>query len=56
METVPVLGREHRIWKLSLKRALKDQHWAEGHLWRRHLRQNISKSCCLVGAEAADWN
>lgn len=27
-----------------------------GHLWRRHLRQNISKSCCLVRAEVADWN
>lgn len=56
VETVRLLGHEHHIWKLSLKRALKDQHWAEGHLWRRHLGQNISKSCCLVRADTADWN
>lgn len=29
---------------------------AEGQLWRRHLRQNISRSCCLARAEASDWN
>lgn len=51
---LPLLDHEHCIWKLSLEHALKDQHWAEGRLWRRHLRQNISKSCCLVRAEAAD--
>lgn len=29
METVPLPGPEHRLWELSLKGVLKDQHWAE---------------------------